>query len=240
MMTSFDCLGVGRMRRYVALLALAAAGCQQGGAPPQRTGGYDFSQLPVMSSILLADLRRHPDLVNTVRQAAQPILARPPTSCGDARVAIGPVFDIIVPPTRNAAGEISGTWVERTDVANCPGATYARVLVNVRASRVGAAVADHGTGISSIALINDALTAGKAPATVAMACPSDQVRLSITRFEGFTGSAAPTLPGRDGRPWREIWTFTGCGKLGEIAVQFTPDQRGTAFSTTAQVQVRPL
>lgn len=97
-----------------------------------------------------------------------------------------------------------------------PRIIYARVLMVLRDHRLNAVALDRDNGIAS------------------------QLSIDLTRFDRFHRPCRATLPGRDGRPWREFWTFTGCGKAGEMPVQFTPDPTGTAFGGTPQVRVRTL
>jgi hypothetical protein len=223
------------------------AGCQTT-SPPGRLGvsGGDAARAdipsnpPSPSDQNIAFMRGHQTYRAQVIEQARRSLAHPPEPCTAANVAVGAHVETLEPVTGSAGAGFHGIWVDRLDVSGCPGTPTIGVVVRVTGNRVEAIGLPRGNGRADFVLLSNSLGQAKAPAVQALGCGAGDVRLTVTRFDAFIGPAVETLPGRDGRQWREIWTFIGCRKAVEVLMHFKPISPGTAFHVGEPGPVWPL
>ncbi len=229
----------GGLRAGVMLAAMALTACQQGGAKTEPAAASGAVVLPGSTAAIAA--RRSQPIRDLIVLTARDALVGQPMPCANARPVMGDRYTPFGPATADpTTRQVNVSWIERVELQGCPGTVYANVMVTMRGASVGASLLDRGDGRADVPLSVSTLLRLKPLVAAAFDCRVEATTFTRTKFEGFTGPAMPTLPGRDGRPWREVWSFEGCGKVGDMTVQFTPDTRGTSFANTSQVRVHPL
>jgi hypothetical protein len=220
----------------VAVVGLA--GCQAPAGGPATAPSGMINQSVFVEATLAAHYNNaaRARIVDAANRGAQ----RAPGACAPGSIATDrrDLFPVVA--GRNEAGAIKAAWIERFVVRDCPGITHVRVFVLVAAGQISAAPLDRGTGLADPTLVRDVEQTVRPQLPRLLACAAASIPPATTRFDGFTGPPAATLPGREGRPWTETWRYDGCGRVAELTLHFTPDARGTGFRADGPPRIRPL
>lgn len=124
-------------------------------------------------------------------------------------------------------GPQSGQWVDRLAVERCGKPGTRNMLVTVREKdKLHAAAMIPGRTATSPLLQRDAHVAAVAAARIKTGCRDEMHAID----SALDGKFVP------GAPWKEDWTFLGCGAAtAVIAIAFTPNGRGGSnFSAKAK------
>lgn len=130
----------------------------------------------------------------------------------------------VVAEARFAGGEIApttGEWIDRLMVDRCGTVAYRNLLLVAREQKLQASALLPGRTYTPPRLQRDALKAAAAQARVKTGC-QDAMPVADTAVDG------KVVPGA---PWKEDWTFVGCGKSVVVTVSFTPTSDGAARVT---------
>lgn len=225
----------------VLAAGLALAGCQtpgqvSGKPSPAMAGGASLD-LPTA----VAELRRLPQTRDAILGAAAGVLTAEPGACAGGSAMLDRHMPL---DARRAGDSVAVRWVETVAVRGCPSQTYVRVMVDVTSgapegARLSGRTMDRGNGLTDPLQYAQASRNARPVVEAALGCTGRDMFYPLTRFEGFSGPAAANVAGREARPWRETWLWPGCGKIGEVSVQFTPDRTGVAANADPRVRVRP-
>jgi len=120
----------------------------------------------------------------------------------------------------------AGQWVDRLAVERCGKRGTRNILIAVREKeKLTPAQLIPGRTATSPLLQRDAVRAAAVAARVKLGC-QDAVHAVDSAVEGRF---------QPGAPWREDWTFVGCGKTAVVGIAFTPDGKGgSTFSAKAK------
>lgn len=121
----------------------------------------------------------------------------------------------------NAIVPTTGSWSDRLIVDRCGTAVYRNLLLVTKDQRPHASALLPGRTYTPPRLQREALRPAAAQARIKTGC-QDDMHVSDTAIEGKV---------RPGSPWKEDWTFVGCGKSVVVGVTFTPTTEGTARVT---------
>ena len=140
----------------------------------------------------------------------------------------GWTFSIHRPVVVNASGDIeSGVWREGYDVTVCGIKRQLNIVYIAQNSVIKMVAGMPGSSHADPILQRDAGMAfyprrGK---------NCDQAFALDTKFIEYTDPAPEAKTGQPQRSWREDWTLWACGKEIVVPFTFTPNARGTQWST---------
>lgn len=128
-----------------------------------------------------------------------------------------------------------GAFVQQLRSENCPQRRIYNVMTLVdRSGKVQRVLNLNCTSLAGPILQRDAMLIMMPAAQVAIGPTCRTMRVTDTSFEGFTGPPNPKALHQDqARPWKEHWTFDGCGSSVKLLVLFAPDERGTGIGGSA-------
>jgi len=112
----------------------------------------------------------------------------------------------------------SGQWSERLLVDRCGRTVYRNLLIAARDEKLRASALLPGQTSTPPRLQRDALRPAAAQARIKTGCQG-------TMPVADTAVAGKLVPGA---PWKEDWTFVGCGKSVVVGLTFTPTSDGVA------------
>ncbi|MCK6450884.1 MAG: hypothetical protein L6R19_08520 [Alphaproteobacteria bacterium] len=115
----------------------------------------------------------------------------------------------------------SGEWIDRLMVDRCGATVYRNLLVVAREQKLQASALLPGRTYTPPRLQRDALRPAAAQARIKTGC-QDAMPVADTAVDG------KVVPGA---PWKEDWTFVGCGKSVVVTLSFTPASDGAARVT---------
>jgi hypothetical protein len=135
----------------------------------------------------------------------------------------------------------SGEWLQQYPASGCGNDTLWNLFLTARADeKIDVAVGFPGTTIADPLLQRDAYQIALFGALLA-AKDCKHFDVMNTKFEGF-GLENPKLPdpgaGARIRPWRETWSFIGCGKIVDVPMDFVPSEKGTQYIQPGGSSVR--
>jgi hypothetical protein len=121
----------------------------------------------------------------------------------------------------NAIVPTSGTWSDRLVVDRCGTTVYRNLLLVAKQQQPQASALLPGRTFTPPRLQRDALRPAAAQARIKSGC-QDDMHVSDTVIDGRV---------KPGSPWKEDWTFIGCGKTVVVGLTFTPSADGAARVT---------
>jgi hypothetical protein len=130
----------------------------------------------------------------------------------------------VIDEPKFAAGAIvptTGAWSDRLIVDRCGTTVYRNLLLVARQQQPQASALLPGRTFTPPKVQRDALKPAAAQARIKTGC-QDDMHVSDTVIEGRV---------KPGSPWKEDWTFVGCGKTVVVGLTFTPSADGAAKVT---------
>lgn len=144
------------------------------------------------------------------------------------------------------AGQIKNGWTAYGRPAGCPASPPVRFLVlRMADDSLRAFVVNEGESLANPSLMRDA----SVPAAVAAfsvvrgsnpTCNPSDMRMGPTRVAERTGLGPNYHGAFYAGSWREIWTFTVCGRTVEVPIVFTADGEGGAHFNARGTEARIL
>ncbi len=119
-----------------------------------------------------------------------------------------------------------GSWKEAFPVSGCGNDTTLNLyLFATSEERINVVVGLPGRTRAGLPLQRDAMPIAETGA--ALAVPGCRT-FGVDDTRPAEPDGVPPVPAaRAVAPWREIWTMTGCGRVLEVPMRFTPDPTGT-------------
>jgi hypothetical protein len=143
--------------------------------------------------------------------------------CAELKLVSRKSLSVLAPPQFVAGSTIpeGGQWIDHAIVNRCGTNTQRNLLIIARGQKQLQAVALlPGETIASPLLQRDAMTSGMVPVTVKLGCDHRSIAVIDTALSG---------PVAQGVPWKEDWTYAGCGKMAVVTITFSPDGKGGAY-----------
>jgi hypothetical protein len=147
--------------------------------------------------------------------------------CATVKPVVRASLAILQPPkfAKGVKTPLSGQWIDRVKVDRCGKPGVRSFMITAPGNNQMHLVALlPGDTNASPALQNDATGPAKTAASAKLGCTAGPMHIVDTK------SVAKPAKG----PWRETWTFSGCGKNLTLPIEFAPDSGGGAtFSIKA-------
>lgn len=144
-----------------------------------------------------------------------------------------------------AAGQIKNGWTAYARPDGCPGAGRARFLIlRMADDSLRALFVNEGESLANPSLMRDssagaAMAAFGAVSAADPSCTGDGMRMGPTRVAERGADLGANYHGVFyAGSWREIWTFTVCGRTVEVPVAFTADGQGGAHFNVRSTEAR--
>jgi hypothetical protein len=176
-------------------------------------------------------IRARPDYQQRSAAEASRILKQQPGGCAMPVVRpAGRALGEVLPPAQ-AGGQPRLAWLEGYRVENCGRWTMQAVRYILDPPNISAAAMPRGDTRVNIKLYLDVGEPLQVAAASRLAGCAE--RPWITDIRQL--SREPV----SGRPWAEIWTWTGCGRTTELTVDFTPTATGTSWAVRGGPRTPP-
>jgi hypothetical protein len=163
-----------------------------------------------------------------------------PDSCKTMSFALSAVVTVYAPVRMEGGQPVEGAWAEPVMATGCGKTLRFAVLTIVAPDKPAMTLSlIPGDSRADPMLQRDSVKDVLDHASVASGGCKDMV-VTDTRFEDWEGGPVKGPHGREARPWRETWTVWACGKLLDVPVHFTPNDRGTLIEVkSAEVKPKP-